>query len=105
MLKAILSVMAIMVLTAATSMPLHAEDAATIYKAKCQMCHGADGKGTSPMSQKMGVRDFHGPAVAKESDAELFTITKAGKAKMPAYAGKLTDEQIKDLVKFIHSLK
>jgi len=104
-LKAILSVFAILVLTAATSLPLHAEDAATTYKAKCQMCHGADGKGATPAGKSMGARDFHGPAVAKEMDAELFTITKAGKAKMPKYDGKLTDEQIKDLVKFIHSLK
>ena len=39
------------------------------------------------------------------SDAELFDITKKGKDKMPAYDKKLTDDQIKELLKFIHSLK
>jgi len=105
MFKAILSVSAILVLTAATSMPLHAQDATYNYKAKCASCHGADGKGTTGVAKMMGVRDFHSPAVAKESDFELFSITKAGKGKMPAYAGKLTDEQMKDLVKLIHTLK
>ncbi|MGO9317243.1 MAG: c-type cytochrome [Terracidiphilus sp.] len=80
-------------------------DAAALYKTKCQMCHGADGKGQTPMGPKLGVRDFHSPEVAKESDSQLFSITKNGKNKMPAYNGKLTDDQIKDLVKYIRSLK
>jgi mono/diheme cytochrome c family protein len=50
-------------------------------------------------------RDFHSPALAKESDAEMFTLTREGKNKMPVYKGKLTDDQIKDLVKYIRSLK
>jgi mono/diheme cytochrome c family protein len=78
---------------------------ADLYKTKCQMCHGADGKGNTPMGPKIGVRDFHSPVVAKESDQMLFDITKDGKNKMPAYKGKLTDDQIKDLVKYIRSLK
>jgi mono/diheme cytochrome c family protein len=43
--------------------------------------------------------------VAKMSDEELFDITKKGKEKMPAYDKKLTDDQIKDLVKYIRGLK
>ncbi|HEY1210208.1 MAG TPA: cytochrome c [Terracidiphilus sp.] len=78
---------------------------ADLYKTKCQMCHGADGKGNTPMGPKLGVRDFHSPVVAKESDQMLFDITKNGKNKMPPYNGKLTDDQIKDLVKYIRSLK
>jgi cytochrome c6 len=84
--------------------PALADDAEALYKSKCQMCHGADGKG-SPAGQKMGVRDFHSPEVAKESDAELFKITKEGKGKMPKQEGKLTDDQIKDLITFIRKLK
>ena len=84
--------------------PAMADDAEALYKSKCQMCHGADGKGT-PAGQKMGVRDFHSPEVAKESDAELFKITKEGKGKMPKQEGKLTDEQIKQLIAYIRKLK
>ena len=80
-------------------------DAASLYKTKCQVCHGADGKGETTMGKKLGAKDFHAPEVAKLSDAELFDITKKGKNKMPAYDGKITDDQIKDLVKYIRTLK
>jgi mono/diheme cytochrome c family protein len=82
-----------------------AEDTAALYKAKCAACHGPDGKGDTAAGKKLGVRDFHAPEVAKMSDAELFDITKKGKEKMPAYDKKLTDDQIKDLVKYIRGLK
>jgi cytochrome c6 len=80
-----------------------AQDAAATYKAKCAMCHGADGKG-SAIGLKMGARDLTSPDVQKQTDAQLVeTITK-GKNKMPAYEGKLKDAEIKDLVAFIRSL-
>jgi mono/diheme cytochrome c family protein len=80
------------------------DDAAALYKSKCQVCHGPDGKGT-PAGEKMGVKDFHSPEVAKLSDDELIKATKEGKGKMPKYEGKLTDDQIKSLVKYIRTLK
>jgi cytochrome c6 len=87
------------------ALPAMADDAAGLYKSKCQVCHGPDGKGDTAMGKKLGVRDFHSPSVAKESDTELFKIAKEGKNKMPSYNGKLTDDQIKALVKYIRSLK
>jgi len=81
------------------------DDPAALYKSKCQVCHGADGKGDTPAGKKVGARDFHSPEVAKMSDTELFEITKKGKEKMPAYDKKLTADQIKALVKYIRSLK
>lgn len=84
----------------------HADDTpAALYKAKCAVCHGADGKGATPMGQKLGAKDFHSPEVAKMSDAELLDITKKGKDKMPSYDKKLTDDQIKSLIKYIRTLK
>jgi mono/diheme cytochrome c family protein len=82
-----------------------AEDAAALYKSKCQACHGPDGKGDTAAGKKLGAKDFHSPEVAKLSDQELFAITKNGKEKMPKYDGKLTDDQIKELIKYIRSLK
>ena len=82
-----------------------AEDTAALYKAKCAACHGPDGKGDTAAGKKLGVRDFHAPEVAKMSDAELFDITKKGKEKMPPYDKKLTDDQIKQLIKYIRELK
>jgi len=81
-----------------------AQDAAGTYKAKCAMCHGADGKG-SPTGLKMGAHDFTSDDVQKQTDAQLTEIITKGKNKMPAYEGKLKDTEIKDLVAFIRGLK
>ena len=75
------------------------------YQKKCAMCHGADGKGETPTGKSMKLRDLGSDDVQKQSDAQLIDITANGKAKMPAYKGKLTDEQIKDVVAFIRTLK
>jgi mono/diheme cytochrome c family protein len=81
-----------------------AADAAATYKAKCAMCHGADGKGDTTVGKKMGAHDFASPEVQKQSDAELATITGAGKNKMPAYGKSLKEPEIKDLVTYVRQL-
>jgi cytochrome c6 len=81
-----------------------AQNAETLYKSKCAACHGPDGTGSTTMGKKLAARDFHSPEVTKMTDAELFDITKKGKNKMPAYDKKLTDDQIKDLIKYVRSL-
>jgi cytochrome c6 len=86
------------------SEPAAADDAAPTYKAKCAACHGADGKGDSPIGKKMGLRDFASPEVQKMSDGELTTIIADGKDKMPSYKKSLKPEQIKDLVGYVRSL-
>jgi cytochrome c6 len=84
--------------------PLRAQEAASSYKAKCAMCHGADGKGDTPAGKKLGARDFASPEVEKETDAELIEITAKGKNKMPGYEKSLKESQIKDLVAYIREL-
>jgi cytochrome c6 len=102
-MKKVLSVLIVLGFIMAAR-PALADDAEALYKSKCQVCHGPDGKG-SAAGQKIGVKDLHSPEVAKQSDEELFNATKQGKGKMPAYDKKLTDDQIKQLVKYIRSLK
>jgi mono/diheme cytochrome c family protein len=84
--------------------PAAADDAAATYKSKCVMCHGADGKGETPAGKKMGAHDFASPEVLKMSDAELTQVLEKGKNKMPGYAGKLKDSEIKDLVAYVRAL-
>ena len=83
---------------------LAAQDAAALYKTKCQACHAADGTGSTPMGKKLAARDFHAAEVQKMTDAELTDIIAKGKEKMPAYKGKLTDDQIKQLVAYVREL-
>lgn len=104
-LRTAIAMLAIVFLFAFTTHAFAQNDTAALYKSKCQVCHGADGKGDTPAGQKLGVRDFHSPEVARMPDAELIDAVKKGKGKMQGYEGKLTDDQIKALVKYIHSLK
>ncbi len=88
------------------TLPARAQgDGESLFKAKCAACHGADGKGDTSMGKSMKLRDLGSDDVQKQTDAELTEITANGKGKMPAYKGKLTDDQIKQLVGYIRSLK
>ena len=100
-LFAILTV-AILIILPAT---LAAADGAAVYKAKCAMCHAADGSGNTTMGKSMKLRDLRSPEVQKQSDAELTKVTADGKGKMPAYKGKLTDAEISAVVAHMRSLK
>jgi cytochrome c6 len=75
------------------------------YKAKCAMCHGADGTGNTPIGKNMKLRSFKSAEDMKATDAELFKQTKDGVGKMQGYAGKLTDAQINDVVTYIRTLQ
>jgi len=82
-----------------------AESGADTFKAKCAMCHGADGKADTGMGKSMKIRDLGSAEVQSQSDADLEGIITNGKGRMPKYDGKLTKDQINDLVKFIRTLK
>jgi cytochrome c6 len=81
------------------------DESPALYKSRCQACHGADGKGETAAGKKLGVRSFQSPEVVKAQDAELIEITTKGKEKMPPYENKLSGDQIKDLIKYIRTLK
>lgn len=77
-----------------------ADESGDLFKAKCAMCHGADGAGKAVMkTQDLGSAD-----VQKQTDAELTAIIAKGKNKMPAFESKMTKEQIAGLVKHIRTL-
>jgi cytochrome c6 len=75
------------------------------YKAQCALCHGADGLATTPVGKAFKAASFKDPAVVKTPDAALITIVKSGKDKMPSFATKLTDAQIKAVVAYIRTLQ
>lgn len=72
-----------------------AADGAATFKAKCQLCHGADGT-------KLAKANLAGPQVQAKSDADLVTfLTSDAKHK-----SKVADEATaKALVQFIRTLK
>src|SRR5579863_9568752 len=78
---------------------------AGVYKAKCALCHGQTGEADTPAGKAFRVPSFNSESVLKESDADLLEIAKNGKGKMPAWHDKLSEDQLKGLVTFIHSLQ
>ena len=92
-----------LLLVSLTTTAVKADTAEATYKAKCQMCHGPDGKGETPTGKAMKVKDFGSEDVQKMSDAELAATITNGKGKMPAYK-TLTPDQVKELVAYVRSL-
>ena len=97
---------AMLLLAATIAAPAFAASAgAATYKAKCQMCHGPDGTAATPMGKMMKIPSFKSPEAKKKTEAQYIAITKDGMGKMPAYNGKLSDSQIKEVVSYIRSLQ
>jgi len=80
-------------------------DGGADFKARCAPCHGAKGAGDTKLGQNLRVRDLGSADVQKQSDADLTAIIAKGKGRMPVYDGKLSKNEISDLVKWIRTLK
>ena len=76
-----------------------------VYKAKCQMCHGADGVGATPAGKLAKIVSFKDPSIVSSSDADLGAIVNKGKNKMPSFDGKLSHDQIEAVVAYIRTLQ
>jgi mono/diheme cytochrome c family protein len=99
-------VAAALLLAITLAAPVFAQgDAASLYKAKCAMCHGADGLAATPVGKTMKVLSFKAPEMVSATDARFIASTTNGKGKMPAYKDKLTAAQIKDVVAYIRTLQ
>ena len=85
-------------IVATMAMPLFAADGAAIFKAKCAMCHGADGSRPAP-------KGINGPDTKAKGAAGLNTIVTNGSGKMPAYGAKLSAEEISAAVDYVLTLK
>ena len=77
--------------------------ASTIFQHKCSSCHGVGGKGI--LSNK--TPDFTNAKVqASLTDQQMLTVIRNGKkgTMMPAWSGKLPDEDLQALARYIRSL-
>jgi mono/diheme cytochrome c family protein len=84
-----------------------ADSGAEIYKTKCSACHGANGAGDTMIGRNLNLRALGSADAQRQSDDELFTIISRGKNKnrMPSFDRKLSKEQIRDVVRYIRTLK
>jgi mono/diheme cytochrome c family protein len=78
-----------------------------IFTKNCAACHGKTGLGDGVKARALknfpgdfSKADFQGLA-----DGELFYKTKNGRDEMPKYEGKLTDDDIWNVVNYLRTLK
>jgi mono/diheme cytochrome c family protein len=78
-----------------------ASSGATVYAAKCAVCHSADGKGQATTQ----TIDFTTAAWhARHSDGEIATrITRGSPPMMPGF--RLAETDLRDLVAYLRSLR
>jgi cytochrome c oxidase cbb3-type subunit 3 len=90
-----------------------AEKTAVLFQELCAVCHGVGGKGDGPSARGLEPKpaDFTNcQAMAKDSDEVLLKIIKGGgqsagrSTVMPAWGDALSEQQIRELVKFIRGL-
>jgi len=78
-------------------------DGGAIFKSKCSMCHGQDGKGFAAIKTP----DFTDPKwQASVTDEQIFDTIKNGSKKntmMVAFGSQLKDDEIHALVKQIRT--
>lgn len=101
------SVVALAAMTFGAAGAAWADDAASAkaaFKAKCVVCHSADGSGQNATGKSLNVPDLRSEAVQKQSDADLAKTIADGKNNMPSFKGTSSDAEIKGLVAYIREL-
>lgn len=77
-------------------------DGAEVFRAKCSMCHGVDGKGFSALKTP----DFTDSKwQSSVKDSEILNVIKNGKkdTAMPAFSDKLSEKEILAVVRQVRA--
>jgi len=85
-----------------------ATDGAKVFQINCEGCHGPQGHGDGPAGQVLDPKPKNLPELAATvGDDYLFWRVSTGKpgTSMAPWAGILTEEQIWQVVAYIHTLK
>jgi mono/diheme cytochrome c family protein len=78
-----------------------------LWNKNCASCHGKTGLGDGPKVRTLETFpvDFSKSAFQGQSDGDIFYKTKTGRGEMPKYDGKISDDDIWQLVNFSRSFK
>jgi len=73
---------------------------AKTYNERCANCHGSRGAPTLP-----GVPDFSRGQHLMQSDLTLVKSISVGKGMMPAFQGRLSEQEILDVIAYLRTLR
>jgi cytochrome c553 len=86
--------------------PLVDKSAREVYAQNCARCHGADGRGDTDLGRTFDVINIaDGDWQKKHSNAKIFRKIARGGGGMPAFAKKLSPQEINALVAYVRALK
>lgn len=72
-----------------------------LFKARCALCHGEDGRGKTNLGQQLKAFDLNSEKVQKNSDAQLKQAVLHGKGNMPPFQAQLDSEQVNTILKYV----
>lgn len=78
-----------------------------LYNKNCASCHGKVGLGDGVKARALKDHpgDFSAAAYQNQTDGEHFYKTKTGRGEMPKYEGKLSDDDIWNIVNYMRTFK
>lgn len=78
-----------------------------LYVKHCASCHGKTGLGDGVKSRMLNdfSGDFSGDYYQNQTDGEHFYKTKTGRGEMPKYEGRLSDDDIWNIVNYMRTFK
>lgn len=77
---------------------------ASVYRAHCARCHGADGHANTPAGRETDADDLTTGKVKGMSASRMAQIIRKGKGDMPAFGKKLSAAQIAGVVRYVKTL-
>jgi len=84
--------------------------AVDLFMSNCARCHGADGRGDTPLGHTYNAPDFTDPGWWEKhsqitNTRSLISIVSHGKGGMPAFGKKLERSEIKLLVNYVRHFR
>ncbi len=81
-----------------------------LFRNNCARCHGADGRGDTPLGHTYKAPDFTDPEWWQKhsnitTSASLVSIVSHGKGRMPAFGKRLSRTEIRRLVGYVRRFK
>ena len=111
-MKTISYVILLGLLTAPFTSASFAADATHNWTQHCIRCHGEDGRGATKMGRKFRIKDLTLEKTQRRlSDEEITELIatgykdNAGEERMPAFREKLSEEELKELLRLIRGFK
>jgi mono/diheme cytochrome c family protein len=86
------------------------EKVVDLFRTNCARCHGADGRGDTPLGHTYKSPDFTDPEWWRKNSnittsGRLSEIVRRGKGGMPSFGKKLTRTEIRSLVGYVRKFK